>query len=66
MHCGGGGPKAQFRRADRSGSAYALVLGEAELARGVVGLKPLRAAGEQEEIATGELAATLAARLRAE
>jgi histidyl-tRNA synthetase len=66
VHCGGGGPKAQFRRADRSGAACALVLGEAELARGVVGLKPLRAAGEQEEIATGELAAALATRLRTE
>ena len=65
VHCGGGGPKAQFKRADRSEASYALVLGEAELARGVVGLKPLRAAGEQEEIGVGELATVLAARLRA-
>jgi histidyl-tRNA synthetase len=65
MHCGGGGPKAQFKRADRSEAIYALVLGEAELARGVVGLKPLRGEGGQEEIRDEELAAVLAARLRA-
>ena len=65
MHCGGGGPKAQFKRADRSAAAYALVLGDTELARGVVGLKPLRGEGEQEEIRSDELAAVLAGRLRA-
>jgi histidyl-tRNA synthetase len=47
MHAGGkdgwGSLKAQFRRADASGAAWALVFGEAELARGEVGLKPLRA-----------------------
>jgi histidyl-tRNA synthetase len=39
---GGGNFKAQFRRADRSGAAVALVLAEDELSRGVVQLKPLR------------------------
>jgi histidyl-tRNA synthetase len=43
MNLGGGNFKAQFRRADRSGAKLALVLGEDELARGVVQLKPLRA-----------------------
>jgi histidyl-tRNA synthetase len=66
MHCGGGGPKAQFKRADRSAAAVALVLGESEVARGVVGLKPLRVEGEQEEIRSDELAGVLAARLRAD
>ena len=65
MHCGGGGPKVQFKRADRSAAAVALILGESEVARGVVGLKPLRGAGEQEEIRTDGLADLLAARLRA-
>jgi len=55
---GGGNFKAQFRRADRSGAPLALVLGEDELARGVVQMKPLReGAGEASEIsltATGE------------
>jgi len=66
MHCGGGGPKAQFKRADRSAAAVALILGESELARGVVGLKPLRVEGEQKEIRNDELADVLAARLRAD
>jgi len=49
-HCGGGSFKSQFKKADRSGARFALVLGEDELARGVVGVKPLRAGGEQREI----------------
>jgi len=48
--CGGGSLKSQFRRADRSGAEVALVLGEAELAAGTVGLKPLRSRGEQESL----------------
>jgi histidyl-tRNA synthetase len=63
VNCGGGGMKAQFRRADRAGARYALVLGEGEVARGTAGIKPLREAGEQEDVATGELVAVLAARL---
>ena len=48
---GGGNFKAQFRRADRSGAELALVLGDDELARGVVQMKPLReAAGDATEI----------------
>ncbi|MER2581490.1 MAG: histidine--tRNA ligase [Candidatus Competibacter sp.] len=48
MNCGGGGFKAQFRRADQSGARFALVLGENETASGTVAIKPLRAAeGEQ-------------------
>ncbi len=50
MHCGGGGLKAQFKKADRSGAPYAIVVGEAELERGVVALKPLRGDGGQEEV----------------
>ena len=37
--------KSQFRKADASGARYALVFGDDELARGEVGLKPLRATG---------------------
>lgn len=48
---GGGNFKAQFRRADRSGAELALVLGDDELARGVVQMKPLReGAGDANEI----------------
>ena len=42
MHAGGQGMKAQFKRADASGARWALVFGEAELARGEVALKALR------------------------
>jgi len=61
-HCGGGSFKSQFKKADRSGARYALVLGEGELERGVVGVKPLRASGEQQEIALDRLADFFAAR----
>jgi len=59
---GGGGFKAQFKRADRAGAAVALVLGDEELARGVAQLKPLRG-GEQEECAFDGIAARLQALL---
>ena len=42
LNVGGGNFKAQFRRADRSGARLAVVIGEDELARGVVQLKALR------------------------
>jgi histidyl-tRNA synthetase len=42
MHAGGGGMKAQFKRADASGAQYALIFGDDELARGEVALKSLR------------------------
>ncbi len=60
VHCGGGSFKSQFKKADRSGAAYAIVLGEDELARGVVGVKPLRSEGEQQQIALDELDGFLA------
>jgi histidyl-tRNA synthetase len=44
---GRGSMKSQFRRADASGARFALVLGEAERQAGQVGVKPLRAQGEQ-------------------
>ncbi len=54
-HCGGGSFKAQFKKADRSGARFALILGEGELERGVAGVKPLREGGEQQEIALDDL-----------
>jgi len=47
LNAGGGSMKAQFRRADASGAAWALIFGADELAAGQVGVKPLRAEGEQ-------------------
>ncbi len=61
-HCGGGSFKSQFKKADRSGARYALVLGEDELARGVIGVKPLRGEGEQSEVAPDELGTFFATR----
>jgi histidyl-tRNA synthetase len=62
-HCGGGSFKSQFKKADKSGARYALVLGDGELDRGVVGVKPLRGGGEQDEIPVDALADYLRARL---
>ena len=63
MHCGGGGLKSQMRRADRSGARFALILGDDEIARGVVALKALRGDGAQQEVPLDELAAELGHRL---
>ncbi len=54
-NCGGGSFKSQFKKADRSGAQYALVIGEDELQRGVAGVKPLRDSSEQREIALDDL-----------
>jgi histidyl-tRNA synthetase len=61
LNLGGGNFKAQFRRADRSGAALALVLGEAEMEKGVVALKPLRQEAGQSECPVVEVAARVAA-----
>ena len=46
---GSGSFKTQFKRADKSGARYALVLGDEEVARGVVGVKDLRGDAPQED-----------------
>jgi histidyl-tRNA synthetase len=61
LNLGGGNFKAQFRRADRSGAALAVVIGEDELSRGVVQIKPLReGAGETCEQTLATAAASVA------
>jgi len=62
---GGGSLKAQFKRADRSGARYALILGEDELQRGVVGIKALRHDEEQQEITRASLVDLLRQKLQA-
>lgn len=47
QHCGGGAFKNQFKKADKSGATYALILGEEELKNGRIAIKPLRENGEQ-------------------
>lgn len=56
VNAGGGSFKSQFKKADKSGALYALILGDDELAREVVGFKPLRGQGEQQNIAWDDLA----------
>jgi histidyl-tRNA synthetase len=65
LNVGGGNFKAQFRRADKSGAALALIIGEDELARGVVAVKPLRATSGQSECPIAQLASGLDAALAA-
>lgn len=65
-HCGGGGFKAQFKRADRSGARVALVLGEDELVRQQVSIKYLREDIPQQRIAMDELARHLAELIKPE
>jgi histidyl-tRNA synthetase len=56
LHLGSGNFKAQFRRADRSGACLAVILGDAELGRGVVSVKPLRREAGQSECSLADLA----------
>ena len=59
-HCGGGSFKSQFKKADRSGAQYALVIGEDEVARSEAGVKPLRERSEQQSVAFSDLAGHVA------
>ncbi|HED18667.1 MAG TPA: histidine--tRNA ligase [Gammaproteobacteria bacterium] len=59
-HCGGGSFKSQFKKADRSGAHYALVLGDDEVQRRVAGIKPLRDREEQQTVSFDELNSRLA------
>jgi len=65
LNVGGGNLKAQFRRADRSGAVLALIVGDDEIARAVVGLKPLRDTAGQSECPMAQLPAGLDAALAA-
>ncbi|MEW8625979.1 MAG: histidine--tRNA ligase [Candidatus Thiodiazotropha sp.] len=58
-HCGGGGFKSQLKKADKSQARFALILGEDELHKQEIILKPLRG-GEQRQIGLSELESTLA------
>ncbi|MCH7506629.1 MAG: histidine--tRNA ligase [Proteobacteria bacterium] len=55
INLGGGSFKSQFKRADRSGAALALVLGEDELQHDAVTIKHLRDDSEQKRLALDEL-----------
>ncbi|HQV40670.1 MAG: histidine--tRNA ligase [Moraxellaceae bacterium] len=57
VNCGGGSFKSQFKRADKSGARFALILGEDEVKNGTVSLKWLREEHEQQSLAQADVAA---------
>jgi histidyl-tRNA synthetase len=64
VNCGGGSFKSQFKRADRSGAVFALVIGDSEAAQQQVVLKPLRSDADQESLLQQDIAGIIAARLQ--
>jgi histidyl-tRNA synthetase len=65
-HCGGGSFKSQFKKADKSGARFALVLSDQEIEKQVVSVKPLRKTdGKQVEVGEAELVKFLEAKLGA-
>jgi histidyl-tRNA synthetase len=59
LHAGGGSFKSQMKKADASGAALALIVGEDELKAAAVTVKPLRDAQPQQRVARAALAAQL-------
>ena len=55
VNCGGGSFKSQIKKADKSGAAIALILGEDEAASGTIGVKYLREETEQQTVAQADL-----------
>jgi histidyl-tRNA synthetase len=49
VNCDGGSIKSQFKKADKSGALYALILGDDEVSRGEVSIKSLRNAQDQQQ-----------------
>jgi histidyl-tRNA synthetase len=58
-HCGGGSFKSQIKKADKSGAAVALILGEQEVSSSTVGVKYLRQEHIQETVVQDSLATLL-------
>ncbi|HEY7772153.1 MAG TPA: histidine--tRNA ligase [Marinagarivorans sp.] len=54
-HCGGGSFKNQLKRADKSGAALALIIGESEAAEGRVTVKHLRRDQPQSSVSENEI-----------
>jgi histidyl-tRNA synthetase len=59
LHCGGGGFKAQMKKADASGARFAVVIGDDEAAAGDVTLKPLREDAEQARVDVSDVIETV-------
>jgi histidyl-tRNA synthetase len=56
LHCGGGSLKNQFKKADKSGAQFALIIGEQELQTQSVSIKSLREEVPQQTITWNQLA----------
>ena len=56
--------KSQMKQADRSGAAFAVIIGSNELAAGTVVLRPLRDSSGQHDIARPDLLDHLTKALR--
>ena len=50
MNCGGGSFKSQFKKADKSGAEFAIIIGDDEVKRGEVAIKNLRVEQEQQSL----------------
>jgi len=54
-HCGGGSFKSQMKRADASGAAVAVIVGDEEARAGEASIKPLREAVDQARVRLDDL-----------
>ncbi len=61
LHAGGGSFKSQMKKADQSGAAVAVIIGEDEVAAGEVSVKPLRREAPQQRVARAVLNASVLA-----
>ena len=61
VNCAGGSFKSQFKKADKSGAAFAIIIGDDEVERGEVALKSLRIEQEQTSLSHEALLQTLKA-----
>jgi histidyl-tRNA synthetase len=59
VNCGGGSFKSQFKKADKSGAEYAIILGEDEVSRGEVSVKSLRSEQGQQTLSREQTIAFL-------
>jgi len=55
MHCGTASFKSQFKKADKSGADYALILGDDEVEKNEISIKFLRSDVEQRTVSLAEL-----------
>lgn len=64
LHCGGGNLSSQFKKADKSGALYALIIGEHEIKTRSISLKNLREDIPQQSLYQDELAEYLKLKLK--